>query len=136
MSVVEKAKAVLTLGRVAAAALTVSFGGAAFIIGHEGTEPVVYLDPVGIPTVCTGHTSTVDADDVGKRFSSEVCANLLMQDLAVSERCIKRLVKVPVTQDQYDALASLTFNIGCTNLSKSTLLRYLNAGQCRAAEIG
>jgi lysozyme len=132
MSLLEKAKAAVTAGRVVAAGLTVSFGGAAFIIGHEGTEPVVYRDPVGIPTVCTGHTSTVGQKDVGKRFSSEVCANLLRQDLRVAEAAVKRCTLSPVTQEQYDALVSLTFNIGGTAYCKSTLVKRLNAGQCYA----
>ena len=108
-------------------------GGALFIIGHEGTEPRVYLDPVGIPTVCTGHTATVSKKDVGRTFSEEVCADLLQQDLRVSEAAVKRLVKQPITQAQYDALVSFTFNVGAGNLSRSTLLRRLNAGQCMAA---
>jgi lysozyme len=108
-------------------------GGALFIIGFEGSEPQVYLDPVGIPTVCSGHTATVSRKDVGKTFSPEVCANLLKQDLHVSEAAVKRLVKQPITQAQYDALVSLTFNIGATNFGKSTLLARLNAGQCMAA---
>lgn len=133
MGLLEKARVAVTAGRVAAAVLTVSFSGAAFIIGHEGTEPTVYLDPVGIPTACTGHTATVTKADVGKTLSSEVCADLLRQDLRVSEQAVKRLVKQPITQAQYDALVSFTFNVGEGNLRQSTLLRKLNAGQCMAA---
>jgi lysozyme len=127
------ARAVVTAGRALAAVMAVSAGGALFVISHEGTEHQVYLDPVGIPTVCTGHTSTVSAKDVGKQFSSEVCANLLRQDLVASERAVKRLVKQPITQAQYDALVSFTFNVGASNLASSTLLKKLNAGQCLAA---
>lgn len=123
----------MSKARLAVAALAVSFGGAAFIISHEGTVPTVYLDPVGIPTVCTGHTGTVSSVDVGRRYSSAVCADLLRQDLRSSEAAVKRAVKVPVTQDQYDALVSLTFNIGPGALQRSTLVRRLNAGQCAEA---
>jgi lysozyme len=123
----------ITAGRAMAAALTVSFGGAALIVSHEGTVGHVYLDPVGIPTVCTGHTATVTKADVGKAVTSEVCANLLRQDLRVAEAAVKRCTKVAITQEQYDALVSFTFNVGGTNYCGSTLLRRLNAGDCLAA---
>jgi lysozyme len=129
----ERLRALATAGRVAAATLSVSLGGALFIIGHEGTVPQVYLDPVGIPTVCTGHTSTVFKQDVGKVYSPEVCADLLRQDLGDAEAAVKQHVTVQITQEQYDALVSFTFNVGEGNFSKSTLLRRLNAGECMAA---
>jgi lysozyme len=129
----DRIKAVATAGRVAAATLSVSMAGGLFIIGHEGTEPIVYLDPVNIATVCTGHTKTVTKADVGKEYAPEVCAELLREDLGDSEAAVKRHVKVPVTQAQYDALVSFTFNVGEGNLRSSTLLRKLNAGQCMAA---
>jgi lysozyme len=136
MALAEKLKAAgaaITAGRAMAAALTVSFGGAALIISHEGTESRVYLDPVGIPTVCTGHTATVSQKDVGKTFSSEVCANLLRQDLRVAEAAVKKCTTVPITQEQYDALVSFTFNVGGGAYCRSTLARRLNAGRCTAA---
>ncbi|MGJ1414064.1 lysozyme [Sphingobacterium multivorum] len=42
------------------------------------------------------------------------------------EADVNRLVRVPLSQNQFDALVSLTYNVGATNLGKSTLLRKIN----------
>jgi lysozyme len=123
----------ITAVRVFAAVLTVSAAGTATIITHEGIEERVYRDPVGIPTSCVGHTKTVTEADVGKPVPRAVCERLLLEDLKDAEGAVKRHVKVPITQEQYDALVSFTFNVGEGNLKKSTLLKRINAGQCMAA---
>lgn len=119
--------------RIAAAALVVSASGAWLVASHEGEVRRVYLDPVGIPTVCVGHTATVTRADLGKPFSAALCKDLLKQDLRVAEAAVKKHVKRPVTQGQYDALVSFTFNVGAGNLANSTLLRLHNSGYCLAA---
>mgnify|MGYP006048740703 FL=1 len=116
-----------------AATLLLSVLGLASISSFEGTKRVVYLDPVGVPTACTGHTATVTHKDVGKVLSDEHCAWLLRQDAKDAERAVQRLVTVPVTQNQYDALVDFTFNKGEGALANSTLLRKINAGDCKAA---
>lgn len=115
---------------VAAAALVVSAVGVTGIIKHEGMVRTAYVDPVGVVTVCAGHTRTAK---LGQRLSAEDCERLLREDLTHAERAIKRLVRVPVTQEQYDALVSWTFNFGEGNLAKSTLLRKINANDCWGA---
>lgn len=119
--------------RVLAGALTLSAIGIGGIVAHEGTRRTVYLDPVGIPTVCVGHTETVTRADVGKQVSDELCRTLLLRDTATAQAAVKATVKVPITQEQYDALVSFTFNVGSGNLRSSTLLRKLNAGDCWGA---
>ena len=119
--------------RYVAAVLSLSAAGITGIAMHEGTVYRVYLDPVGIPTSCTGHTSTVTKADVGKPVSKSTCEYLLRKDASSAERAVKHCVTAPVTQEQYDSLTSLAFNIGETNFCRSTLVRKHNAGDCEGA---
>ena len=116
--------------RVAVAFLSLSLAGAGGIIVHEGMVPKAYRDPVGVVTVCAGHTATAR---MGQVKTPAECSELLRQDTRVAEAAVKRLVTVPVTQHQYDALVSFTFNVGSGNLAKSTLLKKLNAHDCKGA---
>lgn len=112
------------------AALTVSLAGLAFIAHFEGTRTAAYKDTAGVATICTGHTRHVRMGD--QRTLGE-CEQFLKEDASEAGRAVSRLVKVGMTQDQYDALVSFTFNLGAGSLEKSTLLRKFNAGDCLGA---
>ena len=59
---------------------------------------------------------------------------IVREESGVDADVAERLVKVALTQGQFDALVSLCYNIGAGNLGKSTLLKHLNAGDyARAA---
>lgn len=115
---------------VAATALVLSPLGIDLIKKWEGTKQTAYLDSVGVPTICTGSTRNVY---LGQTATLGECEQRLKEDATYAGKAIQRLVKVKLTQEQYDALVSLTFNIGEGNFAKSTLLTRLNAGQCHAA---
>lgn len=91
---------------------------------HEGLRLQAYLPtPNDKWTIGYGHTKTAHK---GMIITESKAEELLRQDLAWVEDCIKKLVKVPLTQNQYDAVASLVFNIGEGNFSGSSVLRRLN----------
>lgn len=97
--------------------------GRKLIESHEGLRLTAYKDSVGIPTIGYGHTSNVSLSDV---ITPEEADEFLAIDLHHAETAVYNAVKVPVTQNQFDAMVSLAFNIGGGAFSKSTLVRVLN----------
>lgn len=96
----------------------------------EGWYASPYLDPIGIPTIGYGFTYYPDTK---KRvtmndapLTEQRGEDMLREVLKGYEQDVLRLVKSPLTQNQFDALVSFTFNLGATNLSKSTLLKKIN----------
>lgn len=113
----------------------VSSAGRALIKAHEGLRLQAYPDPAsgGHPwTIGYGHTSGVKPGD---KITEEEADAFLAEDLVWVEHTINALVKVPLTQPQFDALASLIFNIGARAFEKSTLLRLLNSGDYLGASV-
>lgn len=112
--------------------------GIALIKRHEGVRLEAYPDPGRgweIPTIGVGHTSAAGPPAVarGMKITEAGADAILRSDLAKFERAVTSLVHVPLTQAQFDALVSFTFNVGPGNLSKSTLLRKLNRGDYQGA---
>ena len=75
-------------------------------------------------TIGYGHTRTAKR---GMTITEPEAERLLRVDLGWVQECLARRVTAPVTQEQYDALASFVFNIGGPQFTSSTLLRKLNA---------
>lgn len=114
--------------------MTTSDKGLEFIKDREGVINRVYLDPVGLPTVGVGHLVTPeDGLMVGDLISESLALELLRKDLAKAEAAVLKAVKVPLSQNQFDALVSFVFNVGASNFRTSTLLRHLNAFNYTAA---
>lgn len=114
----------------AIAGLLLSLAGIGFIQTWEGTERTAYLDSVGVPTICTGSTRAVR---IGQTATESECQSRLILDTTYAGNALKRCVTASVTQGQYDALVSLSFNIGGGAICRSTLVRKLNQGDCRGA---
>jgi lysozyme len=120
---------------VAAGVLAVSSVGVGLIKNFEVSPgaPVPlkgYDDGVGVWTICWGHTKGITP---ASRATEAQCEQYLQEDIAVAERAIRRVVKVPVTQPIFDSLGSFTLNVGGGALASSTLIRKLNAGDYTGA---
>jgi lysozyme len=89
----------------------------------EGLRLAAYKDVRGIPTIGYGHTGNVQ---MGSFITQPAALQLLDHDLEESEACIDQNVLVPLSDNQFSALVSLTFNIGAAAFKRSTLLRLLN----------
>lgn len=98
--------------------------GIAIITDSEGFRETAYQDPKKIWTIGWGHTSSAKP---GMKITREQGILLLQKDLQVRENCVNNAVKVGLTQQQFDSLISLVYNIGCTAFKNSTLLQKLNA---------
>lgn len=97
--------------------------GINLIKAHEGLRLEAYRCPAGIYTIGYGHTAGVRRGDVIDERRAE---QLLAEDLKKFEAVVTR--ECPgVNQNQFDALVSFTFNLGETNLRKSTLLKCVKA---------
>lgn len=98
--------------------------GIALVKEFESCRLEAYLPtPDDVPTIGWGSTKGVKLGDV---WTQEQADAALLDDLEDAENCVNRQVKVPLQQEEFDALVSLVFNIGCGNFSGSTLLRKLN----------
>lgn len=105
--------------------------GIDLIKNFEGLYLESYKCPAGVWTIGYGHTGKLIT--AGKKISTEEAEEVLKQDLKVFEKGVEKLVKVVLTEDQFSALVSFSFNLGLGNLSKSTLLKKINAEDFQGA---
>jgi len=109
-----------------------SADGIDLVMELEGFRKFPYEDCAGFPTVGYGHKIDADTHDFDGGINLKQALALLMIDIARAEADVNRLVKVPLTQGQFDALVDFTFNMGCGKLAHSSLLAALNAGRYAA----
>lgn len=86
---------------------------------------VAYLCPAKVPTIGWGCTEGVT---LGMRWTEAEATEGLRREIAKHEAAVTRLVTVEINQNEFDALTSLSYNIGIGALSKSTVLKRLNRG--------
>ena len=106
----------------------------------EGRKNRQYPDSEGSPTIGVGHKLLPNEITSGviviggvsvsykQGLTEDQVDDLCKQDLRVASNCIDKVVKVSLTQSQYDTLVEFTFNIGVGAFTKSTLLKKLNSG--------
>lgn len=105
--------------------------GRKFIERWEGIRLLAYQCSAGIWTIGLGSTRYSDGEPVrqGDRLKSEKEAwELFEHTLTPYEDAVSRGIKVPLNQNQFNALVSLVYNIGIGAFHASTLKRKLNAG--------
>ena len=99
--------------------------GVALIKQWEGLRLETYRCSAGVLTIGYGHTSSVIP---GMHITATEAERLLMRDLAIFEAEVSRAVDVEITDNQFAALVSWTYNIGVSAMRESTLIRKLNMG--------
>ena len=105
--------------------------GMALTRSFEGLNLAAYMDQRGVWTIGYGHTGP--GVHAGLTITASEAEAFLSSDIAGAVAGVNRLVTGPVSQNQFDALVDFTFNLGCASMARSTLLRYVNAGDVAAA---
>jgi len=114
--------------------MEISPAGLELVKEFEGCRLEAYPDPGSGAepwTIGYGHTGDVHPGDACNQQQADAW---LKEDLRYSEASVNHLVKVPLTQGQFDALVSFVFNCGQMAFGNSTLLRMLNSGDPHASE--
>ena len=106
----------------------ISEKGFSIIREAESLELIAYLDTGGVWTIGYGTIKypngvRVKKGDVCTRGQAEIW---LKNDCLWVDACLDKHVKVAVSQNQFDALASFVYNIGETAFIKSTMLTLIN----------
>lgn len=114
---------------------TTSPAGCVAIRQREGCRTVAYRDSVGVPTIGTGHTGRAAPPPVhmGMRITQAQADAFLAADLRPTEAAINAAVTRPTGVNQFDAFASLAFNIGGHGFATSSVVRRFNAGDIAGA---
>ena len=117
--------------------MKISNNGLSLIKQFEGLSLKPYLDAVNIPTIGFGNTYYEDGTKVtlkDKPITEQRATELLefIANKTFSEN-INKVVKVPLSQNQFDALVSFAYNIGNKNFNWSTLLKKLNLSDYEGA---
>ena len=119
--------------------MKISNNGLDLIKQFEGFSSTPYLCPAKIPTIGYGSTYYEDGAKVtlkDKPITEERATQLLefVANKTFSEN-INKVVKVPLNQNQFDALVSFAYNIGNKNFNWSTLLKKLNLSDYEGASL-
>ena len=119
------------IDRRAVAALALSATAFVALLQSEGYSSTAIIPIAGdVPTIGFG---TTDGVKIGDKITPQAAAARALSDVSKFEGALKRCVKVPLTQSEYDAFLSLSYNIGAGAFCGSTLVRRLNASDYAGA---
>ncbi len=111
--------------------MEISLAGLAHLKQFEGLRLQPYKDVAGLWTIGYGHL--LKPGEWWDSITEEFATRLLADDVGKAEDTVNSLVKVPLSQPQFDALVSFVYNVGPGAFRRSTLLRLLNAGDYAGA---
>lgn len=116
-------------------AMSASDKGVDLICEFEGKRLVAYDDGVGVWTIGFGTIKYPNGVRVkkGDTCTLDQAKEYMRHDLIEFEHTVNNSVKVPLNQNQFDALVSLAYNIGSSAFKSSTLVKKLNAGDYKGA---
>jgi lysozyme len=103
----------------------------------EGIKLEAYRCPANVCTIGYGHTSQAGPPLVfdGMKITKQQADDILSSDLHKFEAAVDELVKVRLTQNQFDTLVDFAYNAGIGALKSSTLLKRVNAGDFAAVPV-
>lgn len=115
--------------------MSISPSGIDLIRNFESLRLNAYDDGVGVWTIGYGTTKYPNGIRVkkGDTCTLDQAKAYMQNDLKSFEQTVNNTVKVPLNQNQFDALVSLAYNIGSTAFKNSTLVKRLNEGNYNAA---
>lgn len=113
-----------------------SKAGLDLIKEFESFRSAPYLCSAGVPTI--GYGTTVYPNGIkvklsDQKITQQLAETFLQHHVNAIEKDVLSLVKVPLTQNQFDALVSFAYNVGLGAFQDSTLLKLLNAGDIDGA---
>ena len=108
-----------------------SKAGLDLIKQFESFRAAPYLCSAGVPTI--GYGTTVYPNGIkvklsDQKITQQLAESFLQRHVNAIEKDILSLIKVPLKQNQFDALVSFSYNVGFGAFRDSTLLKLLNAG--------
>jgi lysozyme len=115
--------------------MDISPAGLGALAGREGVRTLAYRDSRGIWTIGVGHTAAAGLPHpcAGMELTHQQVLDLFKLDLQQYVAAVNRAVKVTCTQNQFDAMTSLCFNIGINGFAGSSVARDLNRGDTKGA---
>lgn len=123
--------------------LSLSPNGLSLIKKHESLKLKAYKIGDGKITIGYGHAEDIGKSKykVGQKITPEQAVELLRRDIKNAEDGVKRIFKewklkninIHVTQDMFDSLVSMAFNMGISNLRQSQMIQDLKKGKYKKA---